>query len=157
MGTLTDDRVLSGRFGPRLALVVSDVAALTLCILGALHLFNKQGTGTQVQAIWANGVLILPLVAVAVLSFALNNLYAKAPDHMLGSSFSEWRDVVFSLGFAGCAVLGIDYFFGSLRNEATLDEPITIFVALLFAAVAIPAFRAVSRAAVRDWNRERPR
>ncbi len=157
MGTLTDDRVLSGRFGPRLALVVSDVAALTLSILLALHLFNKQGTGTKDQAIWATGVLILPMLAVVLLSFALNNLYARAPDHMLNNSFSELRDVVFGLGFAGCAVLGIDYFFGSLQNEAMLDEPITIFVALLFAAVAIPAFRAVSRAVVRGWNRERPR
>ena len=90
MGTLTDDRVLSRRFGPRLGLVVSDVAALTLSILLALHLFNKQGTGTRDQAIWADGVLILPLLALVVLSFALNNLYAKAPDHMQNSSFTEF-------------------------------------------------------------------
>ena len=157
MGTTSDDRVLGSRFRPRLALVVSDVAALTLSILLALHLFNKLGTGTKAQAIWANVVLILPLLAVVVLSFGLNNLYTKAPDHMAKSSFTEFRDIVFGLGFAGCSVLGIEYFFGSLRGEATLDEPIMIFAALLFAAVAIPAFRAVSRAAVRDWNRARPR
>ena len=59
------------------------------------------------------------------------------------------HDIIYGLGIAGCAVLGVDHLFGSLRGKATLDEPITIVVALLFAAVAIPAMRAISRAALR--------
>jgi exopolysaccharide biosynthesis polyprenyl glycosylphosphotransferase len=137
------------RFGPRLALVASDLIALTLCLSGALLLTHQKGTSSsQHQALLANVVLSLPLLVVVVLSFALNNLYAKAPGQVLRNSFTELHDIIYGLGIAGCAVLGLDHLFPTFRSEATLDD-VTIVFALLFAAVAIPALRAISRAALR--------
>ena len=54
--------------------------------------------------------------------------------------------IVFDLGIGGCAVLGIDHLFGSLRGEATL-EPLTLVVALSLAIVIVPTVRAVTRGA----------
>jgi exopolysaccharide biosynthesis polyprenyl glycosylphosphotransferase len=137
------------RFGPRLALVASDLAALTLCLSGALYFVHQKSPSPRWDSVlFANVVLSLPLLAVVGISFALNNLYAKAPGQVLKSSFSELHDIIYGLGIAGCAVLGFDHLFGSLQREATL-QPLTIVIALLFASVAIPVLRAVSRAALR--------
>jgi len=77
------------RFGPRLALVASDLAALTLCLSGALYFVHQKSPSPRWDSVlFANVVLSLPLLAVVGISFALNNLYAKAPGQVLKSSFS---------------------------------------------------------------------
>ena len=122
-------KALMVRQRSRLVLVVSDVAALTLCLSGALLLFNKQGTGTKDQAIWANVVLTLPLLVVVVVCFALDKLYTSHPPSALkGPSASPVRSasplgvltlltadslvilpyIVYGLVIGGFAVLGID-------------------------------------------------
>ncbi len=151
----------------RIVIVVSDVAALTLCLSGALLLFNKEGSGTKSQAIWANVVLSLPLLVVVVVCFALNRSYANPRDRALkGPGASPVRAasplgvltlltadslirlpyIMCDLGIGGCAVLVIDHLFGSLRGEATL-EPLTLVVALLLAIVIVPTVRVVTRGA----------
>jgi exopolysaccharide biosynthesis polyprenyl glycosylphosphotransferase len=136
------------RLGPRLTLVGSDVVSLTLCLFAAGYLVHQPGGGTARSILLANVALSLPLIAVLVISFSLNNLYTRSPGTVLKSSFTELHDIVYGLGIAGCAVLGIDHLFGSLERRATL-EPVTIVVALLLAAAVIPAGRAISRATLR--------
>jgi exopolysaccharide biosynthesis polyprenyl glycosylphosphotransferase len=135
-------------FRPGLALVASDVVALSLCLSAALYLVHQPGNGSVDSALLANVVLSLPLLAVVVVALALNNLYSKAPGQVLKSSFTELHDIVYGLGIAGCVVLGIDHLFGSLERQATL-EPVTIVVALLLAVAVVPTGRTVSRAVLR--------
>ena len=141
---------------PRLALLASDLVALTLCLSAALYLVHQPTSASVDSALLANIVLSLPLLIVVVIALGLNNLYSKAPGQVLKSSFTELHDIVYGLGIAGCAVLGIDHLFGSFERRATL-EPVTIVVALLLAVVAIPAGRAVSRAVLRAVKTEQCR
>ena len=107
-------------------------------------------------ALLANIVLTLPLFAGVVIALALNNLYSKSPGQVLKSSFNELHDIVYGLGIAGCCVLGVGRFFGSLERQATL-EPVTIVIALLFAVAFIPTGRAASRAILRTVKAEQCR
>jgi exopolysaccharide biosynthesis polyprenyl glycosylphosphotransferase len=144
------------RFRPRLALVASDVVALTLCLSAALYLVHQPGNGSVDAAVLANVVLSLPLLIVVVVALALNNLYSKAPGQVLKSSFTELRDIVYGLGISGCVVLGIDQLFGPFERQATM-KPVTIVVALLLAVAAIPTGRALSRAVLRAVKTEQCR
>jgi exopolysaccharide biosynthesis polyprenyl glycosylphosphotransferase len=143
----------AARFRQRLALVASDVVSLTLCLFGALYLVHQLGTGSVDSTLLANVALSLPVLAVVVLAFSLNNLYSKSPGQVLKSSFTELHDIIYGLGIAGCVVLGIDHLFGSLQRQATL-EPVTIVVALLLAVAVIPTGRALSRAVLRALKME---
>ncbi|MGO9150342.1 MAG: sugar transferase, partial [Acidimicrobiales bacterium] len=143
-------------FRPRLALVASDVVALTLCLSAALYLVHQPTSASVDSALVANVVLSLPLLIVVVVALALNNLYSKAPGQVLKSSFTELHDIVYGLGISGCVVLGIDHLFGSLERQATL-EPVTIVVALLLAVVVVPTGRALSRAVLRAVKTEQCR
>ena len=134
------------RLGPRLALLGTDLLALVACLYVAVEIVHQSGSGPH-QTL-ANILLSLPLFVVVVISFSINNLYAKSPGQVLKNSFTELHDIVYALGVAGCVVLGIDHLFGSLEKQATL-EPVTIVVALLLAAAAIPAARGLSRALLR--------
>jgi len=136
------------RFGSRLLLVGTDLVALALCLAAALYFVRQPGHGGPGSVWRANILLSLPLLVVVMASFFFNNLYAKAPDQLLKNSFSELHDVIYGLGIAGCAVLGIDHLFGALQRQASL-QPVTILIALLLAAVVIPAGRAASRAGLR--------
>ena len=135
-------------FRSRLALVASDMVALTLCLFAALYLVHQPGNDSPDSALLADVVLSLSLIAIVVVSFSFNSLYSKLPGQVLKSSFTELHDIVYSLGVAGCVILGIGHLFGSLQRQATL-EPVTIVIALLFAVVVIPTGRAVSRAVLR--------
>ena len=115
----------------RLVLVVLDLAALTLCLSGALLLFNKLGTGNQRQEIFANVVLSLPLLVAVVVCFALNKLYTRQPRPALkglgaspvraasplgvltlltADSLVSLPYIMHGLVIGGFAVLGIDHF-----------------------------------------------
>jgi exopolysaccharide biosynthesis polyprenyl glycosylphosphotransferase len=146
----------SARFRLQLALVASDLVALTLCLSAALYLIHQAGNGSVRSALLADAVLSLPLFVVVVIALALNNLYSKSPGQVLKSSFTELHDVIYGLGIAGCVALGIDHLFGSLERQATL-EPVTIVVALLLAAAVIPAGRALTRAGLRAVKTEQCR
>ena len=110
-------------FGPRLALVASDLAALTLCLSGALYLVHQKSPSTSWDSVLlANIVLSLPLLVVVGVSFALNNLYAKAPGQVLKSSFSELHDIIYGLGdrrLRGARRSTISS--ASLQRDATLE------------------------------------
>jgi len=134
------------RIGPRLALLGTDLLALLACEYVALYVVKQPGSG-QSRTL-ANLLLSVPLFIAVVISFSINNLYAKSPGQVLKNSFTELHDIVYALGVAGCVVLGIDHLFGSLEKQATL-APVTIVVALLLAAVAIPVARGLSRALLR--------
>jgi exopolysaccharide biosynthesis polyprenyl glycosylphosphotransferase len=129
--------------GPRLALLFADLMALAACEYLALLIVQQPGSGPNRSL--ANVLLSVPLLIIVVISLSINNGYATSPGQVLKNSFTELHDIVYALGVAGCAVLGIDHLFGSLEKQATL-EPITIVVALLLAAAVIPAARGLSRA-----------
>jgi len=142
------------RFTPPVALAASDLATLTLCLAIAKYFVHQPPGKGSLSVAFANVVLSLPMLVVVVVSFALNNLYAKSPGQAMNSSFSELHDIVYGLGIAGCAALGIDHLlFGSLQQRATLDSS-TIVIALLMAAVAVPTGRAATRIALRAVKAE---
>jgi exopolysaccharide biosynthesis polyprenyl glycosylphosphotransferase len=132
--------------GPRLVLLLSDLIALALCEYLALLIVQQPGSGQN--RTMANILLSVPLFIIVVISLSINNGYATSPSQVLKNSFTELHDIVYALGVAGCVVLGIDHLFGSLERQATI-EPITIVVALLLAAAALPTARGLSRAMVR--------
>jgi exopolysaccharide biosynthesis polyprenyl glycosylphosphotransferase len=132
--------------GPRMALLFSDLIALALCEYLALLIVQQNGSGPN--RLLANILLSVPLFIIVVISLSINNGYATSPSQVLKNSFTELHDIVYALGVAGCVVLGIDHLFGSLERQATL-EPITIVVALLLAAAALPTARGISRGLLR--------
>ena len=141
------------RFVPRLTLVVSDLVALSLCLLGALYLVRQPGAGAGASVWFANIVLSLPLFAAVLAFFSFSNLYAKSTSQVLRSSFAELREIIYGLGIAGCAALSIDHFFGSLQRRASVEQ-MTLVLALLLSAVVIPFGRGLSRAALRALHVE---
>ena len=132
--------------GPRIAVVFTDLLALAACEFMALYIVQQPGAGPN--RLLANVFLSIPLFIVVVISLSINNGYATSPGQVLKNSFTEFHDIVYALGVAGCVVLGIDHLFGSLEKQATL-EPVTIVVALLLAAAVIPVARGLSRVLLR--------
>ena len=117
------------------------MAALTLCLSGALYFVHQKSPSPRWDSVlFANVVLSLPLLAVVGISFALNNLYAKAPGQVLKSSFSELHDIIYGLGIAGFLIgLGFEPFKAAaiclLANTApvafgSLAVPITTLAGL---------------------------
>lgn len=147
---------LDRRLGPRLALIGSDVLALVACEVAALFVVHQLGAEAIRSALLANVLLSIPLFFAALIAFLANGLYSKRPGQVLKNSFTEFRDIVYALGIAGVAALGIDHLAGSLEKQATL-EPATIVVTLLFAAILIPAGRALTRRVLRAVSVEQIR
>ena len=132
--------------GHCIALVLTDLLALTACEYLALCIVQQPGSGPSRSL--ANFLLSVPLFIMVVISLSINNGYATSPAQVFKNSFTELHDIIYALGVAGCVVLGIDHLFGGLEKQATL-EPVTIVVALLLAAAAIPAARGLSRTLMR--------
>jgi exopolysaccharide biosynthesis polyprenyl glycosylphosphotransferase len=136
------------RFGPRLALVLSDALVLTVCIVAAMNIPGATRPHVSGSRDFANVEFGALVVVVALVAFALNNLYSKSPGQVLKNSFTELHDVVYGLGIAGCVALAIHYWFWSAKNPLSILG-VTVVVALLFAAVLVPIGRAVTRSALR--------
>ncbi|MGO9560954.1 MAG: sugar transferase [Acidimicrobiales bacterium] len=138
------------RFGPRTALVCSDVAVTVLCEILALSLVHKPASEVSSSGTWANVALAAALPLVVLLSFSLRGADQRWPSQLLKSSFSELSDTIYALSLTGCVVLGLNHFVRPILGSRLIYfEPVTIVTALLFAAAAIPSGRALTRLALR--------
>jgi exopolysaccharide biosynthesis polyprenyl glycosylphosphotransferase len=136
------------RVGPRLALISSDVAAICLSEIIGLLLVHGISHVTGETRLLANLLLSLPLPIVTIAALAANGLYVRWPHQLLNSSFSELRDIIYSLAVTGCLVLGIVHLLGHMARGHTLI-PLTVVVTLLLGAALIPAGRGVTRVFLR--------
>ncbi|MGH9296844.1 MAG: sugar transferase, partial [Acidimicrobiales bacterium] len=132
--------------GSHLLLALSDFVAMCASELVALSLFHGSHAATGPR-LTSSLLLAIPLPLVTVAAIAANGLYVRWPHQLLNSSFSEMRDIVYSLSLSCCVVLGFGHFSGLERRGPF--ESITVVAGVLVGAAALPTARALTRALLR--------
>ena len=127
-----------------MALFVADLAVVGACEILAVRIVHQTPAGSG-SALIPDLILGGLLQLAAAVAFWANGLSPRWPRQLMVNTFSELRDIIYTLAFASCFVLGINHLFGGLEARSSV-APVTIVVALTIAALAVPMGRALARA-----------